>query len=460
MKIKFLILGLLTFLVTNIFADGISVEEARQIAKNYYFEKSGIVQNKIIFEEEQTVFSKNTAIYYIFNLEEGKGFVLIAANDVISPIIGYSLENTFKIKEQPDNVTYFFQEYTDKTQYKIENNISSTIEIKNAWIKYNISYSEFTFTKNGNKEVSPLVNHIEWNQTDGWNDYCPENATGEQAVTGCVATAMGILMKYHEFPASSNGSYTYTPEGYSEQTVDYGNSNYSWSSMSNTSPTSQSAELVYNAGVSVQMQYGTDGSSSYSIDVVDALWYYFLYQFPEYNKREDYTDTEWFAILKADLDASKPIFYSGNKTSGGGHAFLCDGYDNSDLFHFNFGWGGYNNGYYSINDPQGYSDKQVCIVGIEPDNSITAKQDRENAKKTDNNNLNVELQVYPNPTNVIININCKENINFVEIYDMSGNLILKTLNSKNIDISQNSAGIYFINIITSENTYFEKIVLN
>ena len=458
MKIKFLILGLLTFIVTNIFADGITIETARQVAKNFYFEKSGINQKEIIFEEEHTVMSENIAMYYIFNLEKGKGFVLVSADDIILPIIGYSLENTFKIDEQPENVAYFFQEYTDKIQYKIENNISSTIEIRNSWIKYSISSSEFTYTKNGNKEVSPLVNHIQWNQTDGWNDYCPSNSTGEKAVTGCVATAMGIIMKYHEYPASGNGTYTYTPDGYSEQTVDYGASNYSWSSMSNTSPTSQSAQLVYHAGVAVQMQYGSDGSSSYTIDVVDALWYYFLYQYPIYVKRSNYDDIDWITLLKEDLDAARPIFYSGNKTEGGGHAFICDGYDNSDLFHFNFGWGGYNNGFYSINDPQGYADGQLCIVGIEPDNSITAKQDRENSKKTNNNNL-IEINIYPNPTNGIININCNEEINSVEIYDISGNLILKTSNSRNIDFTQNSTGIYFINIITSENIYIEKIVL-
>ncbi len=450
MKIKFLLLGLLSLIVTNIFADGITIDEARQVAKNFYFEKSGTEQAKINFAEETILNLDNNPAYFVFNLEGEKGFVVVSGDDLINPIIGYSLENTFKTEDQPENVVYWMQTYANKIEFKIENNIAADQKIKSDWQKYNTSIANFTPELSKNKGVNPLVNHIEWGQNDGWEEHCPNGA-----LTGCVATAMGILMKYHQFPATGNGSYTYTPEGYNSQTVDYGNQTYSWGSMSNDNPTSSAALLVYNAGVSVQMQYGSAGSSAYTADVMDALWYYFLYQYPEYNEREKFSDDEWKTLLKADLDASQPMFYAGQKTDGGGHAFLCDGYDDSDNFHYNFGWDGYQNGFYSIDDPQEYSDGQECLTGITPDNSFFSKETRKNAKI----NLSGELNIFPNPTNAVINIYSKDAINSIEIYDITGALILKTTESQNIDLSKNASGIYFISINTENGIFNDKVIL-
>ena len=456
MKIKFLFLGLLTLIVTTIFADGITIEEARQVAKNFYFEKSGTVQTKINFVEETVFNSENTPAYFIFNMEEEKGFVIVSADDVIAPIIGYSLENTFETENQPENVVYWMAQYSAKIEYIQDNNIAIDQETITNWQKYNISYSNFTPEFSQNKTVPALTGAIQWSQSDGWNQYCPLNSGNEQAVTGCVSTAMGIIMKYHSFPTTGNGTYTYSPDGYTAQTVNYGASTYSWSSMDNTSPNSSSAVLIYHAGVSVQMQYGTDGSSAYTMDVLDALWYYFLYQYPTSCERVNYEDTDWKDILKTDLNAYRPIFYAGNKTSGGGHAFICDGYDDSDLFHYNFGWGGYQNGFYSIDNPQDYSDEQDCIVGITPDNSFFAKDIRKNAREENSNCLS---NIYPNPTNGVVNIFSKDEIYSVEIYNITGSQILKTNTTENIDISNNPAGIYFININTENGTIIEKIVL-
>ncbi len=455
MKIKFLILGLLSLIVTNIFADGITIDEARQVAKNFYFEKSGIEQTKINFVEETILNSDNNPEYFVFNMQEEKGFVIISGDNLIDPIIGYSLNNTFNIKNQPEHVAYWMQTYANKIEFKIENNISADKNIETNWLKYNTSATNFTYEKSENKGVNGLVNHIKWGQTDGWEQYCPDDA-----ITGCVATAMGIVMKYHQFPAVGNGSYTYTPAGYTSQTVSYEDQVYSWGYMSNDSPTSSAALLIYNAGVAVQMQYGNidEGSSAYTPDVMDALWYYFLYQYPEKNAREELSDSEWKTILKTDLDAARPIIYSGQKPDGGGHAFICDGYDDSDNFHYNFGWDGYNNGFYSIDNPQEYSDGQDCITGITPDHSFFAKDTRKNAKE--NTNINSELQIYPNPTNGILNIHSKENVISVEIYDITGALVLKTSETQNINLSQNSSGIYFININTENGNFNEKIILN
>jgi len=455
MKIKFLLLGLFSLIITNIFADGITIDEARQVAKNFYYEKSGIEQTKINFVEEVKFNSDNTPEYYVFNLEDEKGFVIISGNDLIAPVIGYSLNNTFSTQNQPHNVAYWMQTYSNKIEYKIENNISADENIKNNWQKYNTTTTNFIAQKTDNKGVSGLVDHIKWGQTDGWDQYCPDDA-----ITGCVATAMGIIMKYHEFPTTGNGSYTYTPDGYSSQTVNYDEQTYSWGSMNNTSPTSSAALLIYNAGVSVQMQYGNidEGSSAYTIDVMDALWYYFLYQYAEYHERAAVSDADWKAILKDDLDMARPVFYGGQKTDGGGHAFICDGYDDSDYFHYNFGWEGYNNGFYSIDDPQGYSDGQECLTGITPDNSFFAKESRKNVEQKLNAGMG-ELQIYPNPTNGVFNIYCKYNIVSVEIYNITGALVLRTLDTQNIDLTENASGIYFININTENETFNQKIIL-
>ncbi|MBN2890308.1 MAG: thiol protease/hemagglutinin PrtT [Bacteroidales bacterium] len=369
MKTKFsLILGLILILNITIFAKEIPINEARIVAKNFLYEKTGINQSKFSFTES-TVAEKGENILYVFNIKNG-GFVLVAADDNYYPIIGYSFDQNFKTEGQPENVKWWINQYIQDIKYVKENNIKASNS--NLWSYYNISYSEFS-QKNSPKTktviVEPLTENILWNQDAGWNEACPADAAGPDGhvYAGCVATAMSIIMKYWNYPINGSGSHSYN-SAYGTLTANYGNTTYMWSYMDNTNPNWYSALLMYHAGVAVNMGYSPTGSGAYSWDVPTALENYFNYNYSaEYVSKSSYSEYTWInTILKPQLDAAKPVYYSGRDDSNGGHAFVCDGYDDSDYFHYNFGWGGSANGLYSLSSVGGFHNSQAAVINIIP----------------------------------------------------------------------------------------------
>jgi hypothetical protein len=245
--------------------------------------------------------------------------------------------------------------------------------------------------------VSPLLGDIKWNQGSPYNLQCPTVPTGygisnegEQSVTGCVATAMAQIMKYHEWPVQGNLSHSYIPSGWKNKgytapalSADFAQTTYNWANMTPTYNASSTqaqqdavATLMYHCGVSVDMNYNVE-SGAVSAAVLIALRTYFDYDLGmNYVLRDFYSASEWKDLLKTELNVGRPVFYHGN-SSGGGHAFVCDGYDSNDLFHMNWGWGGSSNGYFELSalNPStlgigggsgGYNNGQGMLTGIRP----------------------------------------------------------------------------------------------
>ncbi len=206
---------------------------------------------------------------------------------------------------------------------------------------------------------------------------CPEDFDGpcERTYAGCVATAMAQVMFYYKYPLQGTGSHSYNDYPYGYQSANFGNTTYSWNSMENqimgyNNPAI--AELLYHCGVSVNMNYGPDGSSASSSYVVSALINYFNYS-PSIDlvHRDSYTDSEWKNILIENLDNKIPLYYDGyDEDQWVGHAFVCDGYQNEDYFHFNWGWSGYYNGYFYLDNlnvgGSNFSSWQGAIIYIYP----------------------------------------------------------------------------------------------
>ena len=167
---------------------------------------------------------------------------------------------------------------------------------------------------------------------------------------------MSQVMKYWDHPLKGSGSHSYNYEGQT-LTANFGETTYDWDNMpltiTNSSPQEQIdavAYFMYHCGVAVDMMYSASGSGAYSEDVPDAVLMYFGYS----NKarlraRDSYSLEEWQAMLKDTFDQGWPVYYSGNSSSAG-HAFVCDGYDDNDLFHFNWGWGGSSNGWFVVDE--------------------------------------------------------------------------------------------------------------
>jgi len=367
------LLSVLLLVATLTFADNVPINIAEQVAKNYYAEKSGLKTTNIIFEEVTTVKEDGQNSYYIFNLE--KGFIIISAEDNFTPVLGYSLNNNFGTENQPENLKYWMQNYTDQITYVKENNIQADAKIANKWKTY--KSEDFIPKAKSTKGVAPLVDHIHWNQDGGWNNLCPEDDAGPggHVYAGCVATAMSIIMYYWQYPLQGVGSYSYYHGSYATQTANFGETEYLFSNMDDNQPTNASALLMSHCGIAVRMDYSADGSGAYSPDVangdvsydynLNAVNEHFGYEEAEYVSKSSYTTADWITLLKEQLDAGYPIYYSG-RSDDGGHAFVCSGYNDSDEFHYNFGWSGSGNGFYPLTDVGGFHNNQAAVINFYP----------------------------------------------------------------------------------------------
>ena len=308
---------------------------------------------------------------YIYDIGS-QGFVIIAGNTVLPPVLAWSDQGNFpSLDDAPDNFASWIRHYSEMIDYAEANGIAPEAKIQHQWDEA----VQGIFGTREAQVVNPLVS-TRWNQDCYYNEYCPE-APGwggwwgggpcGHAYAGCVATAMAQVMKYWDYPATGFGSHSYVHSEYGEQSANFGATTYQWSQMPNEigSHNDAVATLLYHCGVSVDMNYGASGSGAYSNDVETAWRTYFGYCGAKYRAKSSYQEDAWIALLKADLDQSHPIYYSGSNGESG-HAFVCDGYDNSNLMHFNFGWSGSGDGFYSTYDVNGFNQGQAVVNNVFP----------------------------------------------------------------------------------------------
>ncbi|MDP3928187.1 MAG: C10 family peptidase [Bacteroidota bacterium] len=331
--------------------------------------------------------------FYVFNVTQGNGFVIVSADDQALPILGYSDEVKFNATNIPNNVQKWLEAYKNEIRFIIENNLVQTEEMRQEWNALLSAKPAENLAKKAT--VNPLV-QTKWNQAPYENALCPyDNVAAERTVSGCVATAMAQIMKYWNYPAKGTGNHSYNHSKYGTLSANFGSTTYNWSGMPNVLNSSNTAvaTLMYHCGVGVEMQYdvaANGGSGAYVITSGSpithcseyALKTYFGYKSSLQGvKRSSYTQTQWIALMKSELDASRPILHDGFGT-GGGHAFVCDGYDNNSFFHFNWGWGGSSDGYFSVNalnpgslgaggGAGGFNSGQEIIIGVEPPTSTS-----------------------------------------------------------------------------------------
>ncbi len=243
--------------------------------------------------------------------------------------------------------------------------------------------------------VQPLLKTT-WGQNAPYNQYCPQrtNSSGEleSCPVGCVALALGQIMKYHNYPETGKGYKSYQPFGLSEAiSADFENTEYKWELMKDSyvrfgsykTYTDEEADavatLLFHAGVSVGTLYAISGSSAFAYaniprNMVENFRY--AEEPIRYVSRSDYSKEEWMELIFQELSDGRPIFYSGNSPDYGGHAFVLDGYDATGKVHINWGWRGTDNDYYDIDLLTGennYSENQSMVIGIiPPSNGTTA----------------------------------------------------------------------------------------
>lgn len=375
---KLLSLVIAVLFAVNTFAAVVQPDAASTVARSFMYERFiqnglNISINDIQPELVKVVESNGLPAYYVFNIDNG-GWIIIAGDDVYSPVIGYSTEGSFPATPG-QNFSSFIKEYVDQINFARSNNITPSIETASMWNEYS-TISNPRVLLEGDRDIEPLLT-IMWNQDFPYNAYCPEDAAGPggHVYAGCVATAMSMIMYYYRYPEVGTGSYSYYASGYGTQTANFGQTYYNWDAMQNSISGTMGhsvnavAEIQYHCGVAVRMQYAPDGSGAYSTDVPAAIKNYFGYSTTaQHITKMSYTQTNWENILIDHLNASKPVYYSG-QSSDGGHAFVCDGFQQTGtgkLFHFNFGWSGSENGYYAITDVNGFSSQQAMVKNFFP----------------------------------------------------------------------------------------------
>lgn len=315
--------------------------------------------------------------FYVFNRGDNDGFIIASADDCAMPLLGESESGSFNYQTLPDNLKWWLGEYERQIEWASTRSSALTGNI-NAGI---VSLNSKSATEDDSRQVIGELLTTKWNQDEPYNLDCPE-MSGGRAVTGCVATAMAQVMKYHEWPQGpGEGSNSYTYRG---QTLEYDFSanTFDWANMLDTYNSSATqtqkdavANLMYACGVSMDMQYSSEVSGAYSHLITYALITFFGYDSAaSYLVRDNYAADYWSDIVYNEIASGRPVLYGG-AGEGGGHQFVCDGYAGDDFFHINWGWGGYCDGVYLLSalDPSdvgigggtgGFNYNQSIIAGV------------------------------------------------------------------------------------------------
>lgn len=382
---KTLILSLcLFFLFTESFARKRTIDQLETIVSTHFASAQAQGISRSITEIDPQLLSSSTEIladsfksksdttdaFYVYGYPTG-GFVIVSTDDCAKPILGYS-DGRFNRDSIPDNMRYWLSVYADEIH--AASNSSNAVSQSTETVSSNSSYSA---------AVSPLLKDIKWDQGAPYNNKVPDKVN-----TGCVATAMAQVMKYHEYPAKGVGSYSYTFEGRTFS-ANFAESTYDWNNMLDdysvvnysTAEANAVATLMYDCGVSVNMQYTKDrGSAAGLFGIVEALVNYFGYDpNTQYYSRDYYYSNEWINKMKKELNEARPLLYFANDAKETyGHAFVVDGYDTSSRMHINWGWSGALNGYFVINaltievEDLDWSSFQYFIGGLQPKTTGTS----------------------------------------------------------------------------------------
>ncbi|MFH2141616.1 MAG: C10 family peptidase, partial [Bacteroidota bacterium] len=278
LKFTFLFLFISVLFINLSFSKNVSPEIAKQLAKNLYYER--INQIKSVGYDQIELFLVSPAdqlgspVYYIFNVNENDGFVIISADDIAKPVIGYSFNGSYNPSDLPPSFKYFLETRENEISYAVQNQLKSNNVIEKEWQELvNIQINNIRDIQT----ITPLL-LTDWGQGGYYDDACPESG-GEQAVVGCVALSMAMVMKYYNYPAQGQGSHSYSyPAGwptywpYGTLTANFGATTYNWYNMplKCTSVNNDVATFLFHCGVAVDMYYDPSGSGSQTYSVHDA----------------------------------------------------------------------------------------------------------------------------------------------------------------------------------------------
>ncbi|MBD5285376.1 MAG: T9SS type A sorting domain-containing protein [Bacteroides sp.] len=362
---------LLSSLITMMFgtSNAVQLTPEQALARLNHGSRAQVSDMRLVYTASEGINKQ----FYVFNTGANDGFSIISADDCISPLIGYADSGSFDPENIPDNMREWLKSYQRQIEAIIASGVVATQSRAAA----------------SRASIAPMVT-TRWNQSSPYNNDCPMDGNN-RSVTGCVATAMAQVMKYHNWPVKGAGSNTYTWKNsageqkslymdFSTTTFDWANMTDTYSSASTATQNAAVATLMAACGYSVNMNYSSNESGAMSPMIAYALTKYFNYDGGiQYLLRDYYGIEEWENKIYAELAAKRPVVYDGVTGTNAGHEFVCDGYDNG-YYHINWGWGGVSDGYFKLTlltpevqgiggSTSGYNFNQGATIGIQKNTS-------------------------------------------------------------------------------------------
>jgi hypothetical protein len=380
MQFKSSILFLLFLLMfTSGYAKTVDETTARKVAVNFFRTVGADVTDlSIASTATENINGIPVPCYYIFNTQTA--FVIVAASNATSPILAYSTQRPFNTAITNETINFWLGAYSANIATLIKQHVTAS---KQTAAKWNL-LREGTFVAAKTTATVPLLT-TQWAQYPVYNNYCPyDQLYKAYTVAGCVSTAMAQVMNFWKWPSTGCGSHAYTHTLYGPLSVNFSQSKYDWTAMNNGAaiPDQAIAKLMYDAGESVNTDFGLHGSIGFAVPLefstsnvaAYSLKTYFHYKSTlkplwrgDSQFTPDFSDDQWMSMIRNEIDHGRPVLYGGYAHYTIPHCWVCDGYDNNDLFHFNWGWAGSYDGYFTLADGGGYNTQQHMVIGIEPD---------------------------------------------------------------------------------------------
>lgn len=360
------------FIIVSLLWSVLASAEVVDYAKAEAFAKKYFASGKVTPVNARTVAATSSAAepeaFHIFNNENG-GWVIIAGDDVAAPVLAYSPTGSLDMAGIQENTS--MNAWLGTVKVRIKEAKAKNAAPSKAWT------GGARMSGYGSGKV---IETALWGQGSPFNNLCPLDG-GSKSVTGCVATAMSIVLRHHQYPAHGTGtlpSYTTRTKGIKVEGYSIDDHFYEWDlmpydqrSFTTDAQRNAVAQLVHDCGVMVQMDYTANSSGAFSEDIIPALAEHMGYtKTARLISRSSVSNDQWLEMIAGEIDNGRPVLYSG-VSNDGGHQFVCDGYDGKGNVRINWGWTGSCNGYFSVsylgdNNSGVFSNNDAAIFGLRP----------------------------------------------------------------------------------------------
>lgn len=307
---------------------------------------------------------------YVMSAPGVQGYMVLSADDIAAPLLGYSDSGTFDADNMPEAMAWWLEEYARQIEYAASKGASPYVP---------------RAARADREAIAPMT-ATKWDQASPYNDLCPKEGA-QRTYTGCVATSMAQIAKYWQYPEKGKGNIRYTASTLGKTlSLNFSNITFDWKNMKDDYSMGYTEEegnavatLMRACGYAVKMNYSTSASAALALNIADGMIKYLDYDpHASYELRSFYPASQWEEMIYDNLKNVGPIPYGGTSMTGGGHSFVCDGYDGNGYFHFNWGWSGMSDGYFLLDalNPEslgigggmggGYNFSQDAVLGLQP----------------------------------------------------------------------------------------------